>query len=115
MERILLPIEQRSRFGPEPEIAIDPPMGTSLELLEIRGPGRGVHRLGPGQEPEDFFEERLVAGNHKRASVGESVLILGLGQEVLENRVVQVRRANHESSTVGSHTDGHVSGGYVRR
>lgn len=102
------PMKERSRFGQEVQVA------ASLEVVEIQEPGR-IGRLGSGHEPEYFFEERLVAGNGEWTGIGESVLFLGLDQELLEDGVVQVRRTHNESSTIGAYADRHVSGGDVGR
>lgn len=87
-------------------------MAVSLEIIQIPEPAR-VGRLGSGDEPDHFFEDRLVAGDGQGALIGEPVLLLGLDQKFLENRVVQVGRPDDEPPAAGSDADGYVAGGDV--
>lgn len=89
-------------------------MTVSLKVLEI-DKSVGVTRLGSGNEPEEFLEERFIARDGERTLVGEAVLCFGLNKKVLEDGVVQVRRADNESPATPTDADGHVSGGDIGR
>ena len=79
----------------------------SLEVLEVDQPGR----FGPVHEPENVFKEGLVAaGDGERAGVRKSELLLGLGQELLEEGVVEEGGPDYEALVVWSDADGHVAG-----
>ncbi|KAF3446758.1 hypothetical protein FNV43_RR11938 [Rhamnella rubrinervis] len=107
-------MKQRSRIGPEVQVTSDADVAVSLKVLEIEKSG-GVTRLGSGNEPEEFLEKRFVARNGERTLVGEAVFFFGLDKKVLEDGVVQVRRADNESSATPTDADGHVSGGDIGR
>lgn len=89
-------------------------MTITLKIVQFHEPTR-VGRLGSGDEPDDFFKYRLFARNCQRALIGEPVLLFGLNQKLLENRVVQVSGPDDEAPAAGSDTDSHMSGGYVGR
>lgn len=92
-------------------MAPDVHMATPLKIFETREPSR----FGPRHNSEDLLEERLVARDRQRALVREPVLLLGLHEELLEDGVVQVRRAHDESLATGAHTNRHVTGGNIGR
>lgn len=55
------------------------------------------------------MEEHFVAGDDQWTVVGETVLFFGLKEKLLEDGVVQVSCAHHESGEVGAYADRHVS------
>lgn len=57
-----LGVKERSRFGPKIKITSDANVAKPLKVLQIDEPA-GVVGVGPGQIPEDLFEEQLVAGD----------------------------------------------------
>ncbi|KAK8707909.1 hypothetical protein V6N13_058960 [Hibiscus sabdariffa] len=72
-------------------------------------------RLRPGNNPDHFFKNGLVAGDRQWALVTEPVLFLGLDKELLKDGMVQVRRAHNESTATRSHADSNVSRRYIGR
>lgn len=85
-----------------------------LEIFEAQEPGRET-RLGPGHNPEHLLERRLVARDRQRTLVAEPVLLFGFSQKLVEDGVVQVRRAHDEPPAGRAHTDRHVTGRNVGR
>lgn len=108
-------MEEWSRFRPKIDVSSNSDVAASLKIfkLEINEPVRSV--VGPGNEPESLFEELFIAGEGERTVVRETVFFFGLNEKLLENGVVQVRRAHDESGVVSSNADCHVSRGYIRR
>lgn len=73
-------VKQRPRFAGEQIGALIPgaDVAASLEI-----------RVSTRHESEDLFEQRFVARNRQRPRViGEAVLLLGLAEQPLKNRVV---------------------------
>ncbi|KAL4308124.1 hypothetical protein GQ457_01G025770 [Hibiscus cannabinus] len=83
-----------------------------FKLIEP-GPRRLI-RVRHGNEPNHFFENRLVAGDRQWALVAEPVLFLRLDKEFLEYGMVQVRRPHHESPATRPDADRHVTRRHIR-
>ncbi|KAL4283538.1 hypothetical protein GQ457_16G013260 [Hibiscus cannabinus] len=66
-------------------------------------------RVRPGNDPDHFFENGLVAGDGQWALVTEPVLFLRLDKEFLKDRMVQVCCAHYVSPATRPHADSHVS------
>ncbi|KAJ4821811.1 hypothetical protein Tsubulata_034228 [Turnera subulata] len=106
----------RSGICPEIELTPEAHVAVSLEILEIHEPGRVFPGLvGSGNVADHFLEHGLLAGDRQWALVGEPVLLLGLYEELLEDGVVQVRRADHKPRAAVPHADRHVSRRDIRR
>lgn len=103
--------QQRSRFL---ELLPDVDVAAPLEVLEAQEP-TGATGIGPRNDAQHLLEEGLVAGDGQGPVVGEAVLFLGLNQELLEDRVVQVRRAHDEPPAAAPHAYRHVSRRHVGR
>lgn len=111
--------------GPSLDPALNTPLRAApLQFLHI--PLRRTHdipdtvtvtapRVLSGHESEDLFEHRLVARDREWARVAEPELLLGLHEKLLEERVVQIRGADHESPRIGAHADRYVARGHVCR
>ncbi|RRT71353.1 hypothetical protein B296_00021300 [Ensete ventricosum] len=111
-------VEKRQRIG-----SVEPPsdvaatgggggggrrgvVGEVYEVVEsVVGEPRGRGR----DEAEDVLEEGLVAGEGEGAGVGrEAVLLLGMAEQLPEDRVVEVRRPHHEPPGAAPHAHRHV-------
>lgn len=86
-------------------------MAAAAKILKIQEPTG----FGPGNGPKNLLENRLVTRNRERTLVRKSVLLFGLQEKVLEDRMVQVSSSNDEPSRTASYTDRHVTGRNIRR
>lgn len=81
-------------------------------LLEIFQAGEPRRR--GGDVTEDLLKERLIARDGERSGMREAVLLLSLGEESTEHRVVEMSRTNNESPTATPHTHHHMPRRYIR-
>ena len=107
-------MKQRPRFRPQIQPSSDSDMTITLKVVQFHEPSR-VRRLGSRDEPDNFFENWLVARDCQRTLIGEPILLFGLDQKLLEHRVVQVSGPDDEPPRACSDAYSHVSGGYVGR
>eukprot|EP00268_Persea_americana_P051792 TRINITY_DN5745_c0_g1_i1.p1 TRINITY_DN5745_c0_g1~~TRINITY_DN5745_c0_g1_i1.p1 ORF type:complete len:188 (-),score=5.64 TRINITY_DN5745_c0_g1_i1:9-572(-) len=114
--------------GPSLDPALGTPLRAAAPLQFLHIPLRRTHDISvtitvtatapqvfSGHESEDLFEHRLVARDREWARVAEPELLLGLREKLLEERVVQIRGADHESPRIGAHADRYVARGHVGR
>lgn len=109
------PMKQRPGFVQNFKLIQNINVAGFLNILQAREPP-GSTWLRQWKHPKNLFEKRLVARDGQRAwMVSEAVLLLGLYQKLLEDGVVQVRRAHDVPPAPAAHADGHVPGGDVGR
>lgn len=92
-------------------------MGAPPKILRIERTRGGAHPgIVPSQESQDVLEDRLVAGDREWAAVvGETVLLLGLQEQLFEERMVEMRGADHESPRIRAHAHRYVARRHVGR
>lgn len=109
------PVKQRPGFVQNFKLIQNINVAGSLNILQAQEQP-GSTGLRPWKHPKNLFEKRLVARDGQRAwMVSEAVLLLGLYQKLLEDGVVQVRRAHDEPPAAAAHANGHVPRGDVGR
>lgn len=91
-------------------------MGAPRQIVRIERTRGGTHPgIVPGDESQDVLEDRLVAWDREWATVGETVLLLGLQEQLFEEGMVEKRGADYESLRIRTHADRYVARGDVCR